>query len=265
MAVVRTDLWLDDDFSNCENICARFSKSFSGDSPNKIYKYLSQFGMYKPNRQSYENFTELKKRNYWKKVEAIFRKYKKEWKGPDIPIYIFPMASINSLFSQVKTTKSGVAFKDKLFLFLTPLEDDLELEALFIHEYHHTCRLQHQNKKIEDNTLIDSMILEGLAEHTVKEYCGQDYLAYWCKSYSKKEILNFWERFLKQQRSTKRFSKLHDDILFGRGTYPKMIGYSAGFVFVSMYKEKKDLSLQESFKLDSETFITSLLKEKTTE
>ncbi|WP_231734802.1 DUF2268 domain-containing protein [Bacillus sp. FJAT-29937] len=265
MGVIRTDLWLEEDFYNYEKICARLAKSFSDNSPNKIYKYLSQFGMYKPNRQSYENFTELKKRNYWEKTEEIFRKYKKKWKGSDIPIYIFPMASINSLFSRSKKAKSGVAFNDKIFLFLSPFENDLELEALFIHEYHHTCRLNHQNKKIEDSTLIDSIILEGLAEHAVKEYCGKEYVAHWSENYSKKEILYFWERFLKQQITTKRLSKLHDDILYGRGTYPKMLGYSAGFVIVSMYKEEKDLTLQQSFRLDSESFITGLLKEKTAE
>ena len=251
-------MWLEEDFYNYEKVCGRLSKSFSNDSPSKIYKYLSQFGMYKPNWQSYENFTELKKRNYWEKTERIFKKYKREWQGPDIPIYIFPMASINSLFSKIKTTKSGVAFKDKLFLFLTPFDDDKELEALFIHEYHHTCRLQHQNKKIENATLIDSMILEGLAEHAVKEYCGENYIAHWCKHYSEKEFLYFWERFLKEKINAKRFSNLHDDILFGRGKYPKMIGYAAGFAIVSMYKEKKNFSLQESFKLDSQTFIPSL-------
>ncbi|MDF1512080.1 DUF2268 domain-containing putative Zn-dependent protease, partial [Robertmurraya sp. DFI.2.37] len=38
--------------------------------------------------------------------------------------------------------------KRKCFLFLTPLEDLMELEALFVHEYHHVCRMNKQKKEI---------------------------------------------------------------------------------------------------------------------
>lgn len=214
--------------------------------------------MYKPNRQSHENFKQLKKEKYWEKTEGIFRKYKKEWKGPEIPIYIFPITAMNSIFSGTFRNKSGVAFKDKLFLFISPFEDDMELEALFVHEYHHVCRIQSQNKKTEEATLLDSIILEGLAEHTVGEYCGKKYIADWCGYYSKKEIIRFWDMFLKQKKNTKRFQKLHDDILYGRGKFPKMVGYAAGFVIVSIYKEEKKYSLKDSFMLPSERYISSV-------
>lgn len=260
IGVIRTDQWLEEDFYYEEKICKRLSKGFSDDNPLKIYKYLSQFGMYRPNRQNYEMFKELKKRNYWDKIDKIFRKYKKEWKGPDVTIYIFPMAASTSIFSRSTSNKSGVAFKDKLFLFLTPVADEKELEALFVHEYHHVCRIHSQNKKLEESTLLDSIILEGLAEHSVEKFCGKKYLASWCEHYTEIEILNFWERFLKQQIGIKKLNKLHDDILYGRGKFPKMAGYSAGFVIVSMYNKQKDISLLDSFHLKSERFISGLLK-----
>ncbi|KAB2337712.1 DUF2268 domain-containing protein [Cytobacillus depressus] len=213
--------------------------------------------MYKPNRKSFENFKQIKTKNYWEKTERIFQKYKKAWKGPDIPIYIFPIAAVNSIFQRRNFKKSGVAFKDKLFLFISPFEDEKELEALFVHEYHHTCRIHRQNKQLSEATLLDSMILEGLAEHTVADCCGKKYLADWCEYYSKKEILFFWEKFLKQKGSTKKLDKLHDEILYGNGRFPKMVGYAAGFVIVSIYRDEKDYSLKDSFDLPSERFISS--------
>lgn len=42
--------------------------------------------------------------------------------------------------------KSGVSFPNQLFLFIGEVENDKELEALFIHEYHHVCRIHHQKK-----------------------------------------------------------------------------------------------------------------------
>ncbi|MBY0121031.1 DUF2268 domain-containing protein [Bacillus sp. S/N-304-OC-R1] len=220
--------------------------------------------MYKPNRQTYETFKALKEKKYWEKTEKIFRKYKKAWNGPDIDIYIFPIAARNTLFSRVNVNKSGVAFEGQLFLFITPSIDDKELEALFVHEYHHTCRLQKKNIKLEDATLLDSIILEGLAEHAVYECCGEKYTAEWCRYYSEKEIIHFWNTFLKSKLHTKKMSKEHDEILYGRGGYPKMTGYAAGFVIVSMYKEKNKFSLRDSFNLPSESFISSLSGEKRT-
>lgn len=258
LGVIRTDLWMEADFYNVEKICEKLSSDFSRDRPGKIYSYLNQFGMYKPDRKSYEMFKELKEKKYWEKTEKIFRKYKRAWNGPDISIYIFPLSARNSLFSKSNTRKSGVAFKQNLFLFITPFTDEMELEALFVHEYHHTCRLQKLNIKIEDATLLDSMILEGLAEHAVQESCGKKYTAEWCRYYSDKEIIQFWESFLKRSIHTKKLSKLHDDILYGRGRYPRMAGYSAGFVIVSMYREKKRFSFRDSFNIPSESFISSL-------
>lgn len=259
MGIIRTDLWLNKDFSRVDKICERLSNVFNGDNSNKIYQYLTQFGMYKPNTKTYEIFEKLKEERYWEKVESIFRKYHKEWNGPDIPIYIFPLAAANTIFSNSIHRKSGVAFKDKLFLFLSHLEDEKELEALFVHEYHHTCRITSQNLKAEEATLLDSMILEGLAEYAVQEYCGKKYIANWCEYYSEKEIIQLWEKFLKKEKKTKKMSKKHDDILYGRGKLPKMAGYSAGFVIVSMYRREKDFTWKQSFSLEADGFIPKIL------
>lgn len=239
-------------------MCEQFKSSFSETNPYKIYDYLIKLGMYKPNRKSYRNFEDMKLEGVWGKVDAMFKKYRRKWKGPNIPIYIFPIGAINGLFLGRQEKKSGLAFKDKLFLFLSSLDDEKELEALFVHEYHHTCRINKQNKRIEEFTLLDSIVMEGLAENAVKECCGTKYVANWCTYYSNKEILHFWKRYIHKSLHVKKEDEIHDYILYGSKNYPRMLGYAAGFEIVSMYKMKNDFSIIQSFQLPSKHFILEM-------
>lgn len=258
IGVIRTDKWLDADFHDPVKISRKFMKLFGEDDPQKVYEYLMKFGMYKPNRRTLACFEELKRRNTWEKTEKIFKKYQRKWDGKDIPIYIFPMNGTNSFFGRTENLKSGVAFKDKLFLFLTPLADEMELEALFVHEYHHTCRINKQNKSWKKFTLQDSLIMEGLAEYAVETCCGPKYRARWCNYYSRKEIHYFWERFLQKNLQIEKRSEQHDEIFYGYKKYPKMIGYAAGYEIVSIFKEKQNLTLKDSLLLPSERFFSEL-------
>lgn len=215
-----------------------------------------KYGMYKPNRRSLDNFEKMKEQGIWEEIEKLFKKYRREWNGPNISIYIFPITVMNWLFLGRQEVKSGIAFKDKLFLFLSPLEDEREIEALFVHEYHHTCRINEQNKSIETFTLLDSLVMEGLAENAVEECCGPDYRAKWCTYYSRKEIQYYWKRYIREKLHVKKENKIHDQILYGYKDFPKMLGYAAGYEIVSMYKSKNDFSIKQSFQLPSEHFIS---------
>ncbi len=256
---VKTDEWLEDEFNRPLELCKRLKDSFGGDSPERIYQYLSKFGMYQPNQRTLAGFKELKEWKAWDRLEKIFLKYKKKWQGPDVPIYLFPKKSGGFFLSNRQDIpKSGVSFNDKVFLFLSPLEDEKELEALFVHEYHHVCRMNKQKKKVKDYTLLDSMILEGLAEHAVVEMVGEKYLANWCKQYSSKEISEVWSQSIKDHLDSNKTTRIHDDLLFGRKKYPPLIGYAVGYELVSKYKQKNRLSIANSFILTSEKIIEGI-------
>ena len=70
--------------------------------------------------------------------------------------------------------RAGVAFTDKLFVFMTSHTSDEEMLAVLTHEYHHVCRLKAINQSDETITLLDAMMMEGLAERAVEEYCGKN-------------------------------------------------------------------------------------------
>jgi uncharacterized protein YjaZ len=248
MGIIRTDKWLEDEFDRPTKVCEKLVPSFNGLSAPKIYNQLTDFGMYRVSRMAKEIFNSMKEKMIWEEVEEIFLKYKRKWGGPDIPIYLFPIGQNRSFFSrQEEKVKGGVSYPDKMFLFLSGGLTSAELEALFVHEYHHICRLNKQTKRLDDYTLLDSIIIEGLAEYTVLIHCGRNYLADWCKMYSGAELDNLWEKFLQANLDIKKSEKRHDDLLYGSGKIPRLLGYAAGFKIVEDYYRNNEYSTKLSF------------------
>lgn len=215
--------------------------------------------MYKPDRRSRKAFDKLKEREFWSATKKFLNQYKRKWNGPDIPIFIFPLDESNSRLMREGRGKSGVSFVDKMFIFLTPIDDLKELEALFVHEYHHVCRMQAQKKSPEEYTILDSIILEGLAEHAVAANCGEKYTGEWSRRYSTKKLAEYWEDEISGKLSMTRNDREHDQILFGLGGKPRLIGYAMGYEIVKQYKQHGNFSEKASFKIPSSEF-TKLIK-----
>jgi uncharacterized protein YjaZ len=247
MGIIRTDQWLEEEFDSPLKICEKLMPYFKRQKPKEIYNQLVDFGMYRPSRSALENFDWLIEQNAWDKVEQLFNKYKQKWHGPDIPVFLFPVAQSGGFFFREVKSKAGVSFPDKMFLFLSNYDDPKEVEALLVHEYHHVCRLRMLGKRIEEYSLLDSIIIEGLAEYAVLKYCGREYLADWCRMYKEKELLNFWEKYLKEQLNTKKHERKHDELLYGVGRLPKLLGYAVGYNIVERFYEIKNFSTKLSF------------------
>ncbi|WP_066071135.1 DUF2268 domain-containing protein [Neobacillus soli] len=254
MGIIRTDQWLQEEFGRPVKICEKLKPYFKGQTSNEIYNQLLNFGMYRPSWSSRSNLDRMVEQKAWDKVEHISQKYQKKWNGPDIPVFLFPLAQSRGFFMREVKSKAGVSFPDKMFLFLSHYEDSKEVEALLVHEYHHVCRLRMLNKKIEDYTLLDSIIIEGLAEYAVLKNCGREYLADWCRMYSEREILNFWEKYLKKQLGKKKHEKAHDELLYGGGRIPNLLGYAAGFSIVENFYKNNNYSTKLSFTTPALTF-----------
>lgn len=256
MGIIRTEQWLHEDFGRPDKICERLTPYFKGQKPNEIYSQLMNFGMYTPSRASKINFDFMLREKVWDKAELLFQKYRDNWSGPDVPVFLFPLCQAKGFFlRKEEKRKGGVSFPDKMFLFLGQIEDPKELEALFVHEYHHVCRLQTLNKRMEDYTLLDSIIIEGLAEYAVLKHCGKEYLANWCHMYTDREISDFWDKYLKDMLQKKKNERVHDQLLFGGGRIPKLLGYAAGYNIIGKFYKKRHYSAKLSFSLPAEKYI----------
>ncbi|WP_394235426.1 DUF2268 domain-containing protein [Niallia oryzisoli] len=257
MGIERTDKWLDEYFNDPLRICRQMRSSFKDKGESELYRYLLTFGMYRPSRMTNEIFHELKKSDSWTKVEKLYAEYQKKWNGPDIPVYIFPFGKKRASKSEMK---GGVSFKDAMILFLSHYNnEEKELEALFVHEYHHVCRLNESHKPLKDYTLIDSLVMEGFAEHAVTTYCGDSYNANWVSRYSDEELRHYWERDVKKHLQAKRTDPIHDAILFGKFRYPDLLGYSLGYWLIKKASQKKHFSIQDTFSVKSEKLMDYMI------
>ncbi|MFE3577652.1 DUF2268 domain-containing protein [Lysinibacillus sp. NPDC059133] len=238
MSVIPTDEWLNElmasqrfnDSKNLEDLqrsilCGRLVEIFIGGSPDEIQFELQQQGLF----QSHEkiDINKLKKQNVWEVVQKEFNYLKERWSGPNIPIYIFPITQ-----EQMITKKNGVAYPNALFLYIEELEKQ-ELKALFAHEYNHVCRLQYLDKSLDEVTLLDSLILEGLAECEVEKIYGDKWLAPWLRSYSLDKMLEIWKEHFLPQINIQGLNN-HAEFLYG-GKLPQWIGYCIGYEIVRTY------------------------------
>ena len=148
-----------------------------------------------------------------------------------------------------------MAYHDKLLLFISSNSTKNEREALLIHEYHHVCRLNTQKKKIDEYTLKDSCVLEGLAEYTVQHYLGEKFLAPWITRYTKETLQTYIERDFNKLIDTPRKDKIHDQFMYGNKKWPPMIGYCIGYHLVKAYFHEESFSAKTSFSVSSEKII----------
>ncbi|WP_059173012.1 DUF2268 domain-containing protein [Bacillus sp. FJAT-27445] len=254
MAIVPTDEWLKENWHRPEMICKQLEPFFQNGKPQAIYDELLSFGMYRPSSMSGKEIEMLLESGAWEKTEQLFKKYQAKWKGPEVPVFIFPAAKKKAFFRKAAAQKSGVSYPDKLFLFLPIIEDPKELEALLVHEYHHVCRINTIEKEVRENTLLESMIMEGLAEYAVYHECGEEYLAEWCSLYEERELMHFFKVLLQDNLDKKRTDKVHDRLLFGGNGIPRLLGYCYGYYLVKKHFFSHDFSLKDSFEIKESSF-----------
>ena len=255
MGVVRTDRWLEEQFFSPEKICARIANS-TGEA-SRLYSFLLEKGMYRPNVFTRETFSFLKEIKAWDCAEKLFSTYQKRWIGPDSNVYIFP--SRYSVFEPHLYKNGFTIFPDKVFLFLPRLKDKKEIEALFVHEYHHATRMDKLRKQPEAYTLQDSLIMEGLAEMAVAEYVGAEYVAGWHERYSAAILLDAWHRMFKDNLDIPLTDPGHDHLLYGYRLGKPMIGYALGFYIVRLYKQiNRNFSITGTLSIPAEAIIVQV-------
>ncbi|WP_108670056.1 DUF2268 domain-containing protein [Peribacillus acanthi] len=255
-----TKEWLEKHADNPIEITKLLLDAFQEDDVEKLHQYLQNQGMFRGGKKSEEDFRKMVDRSLWAEAEKIFQNYKIQWSGVDIPIYLFPIKSA-SLFIRGER-KLGIAFKDKMILFLSPNVEVKELEAIMIHEYHHVNRLNKMTKPAKEMSLLDSLIMEGLAEYTVNQILGERYTAKWTSIYQESEVNKLWEKHIKENLTIQKHEKLHEAIMYGKNGYPALLGYCIGYYLVKEYYSIHHYSTKMSFSVTSDIFRNTYEKKR---
>ncbi|TMN23383.1 DUF2268 domain-containing putative Zn-dependent protease [Lentibacillus cibarius] len=262
MTVIRTDKWLLDYCENPVKLCQKLKAQFHDDvRPSEIHQHLSAHGMYRhPPKLGDEWIDQLRDLGIWRLVRKEEQELKKLWNGPDVPIFIFPSDPYNRKLWQDQNGKSGLAFPDKLFLFISEENAENEIRALFTHEYNHICRLNSYKKNINDYQLLDTVVLEGVAENAVRERLGNAYTADWTAYYTDVDLEKLWRQFVYPNKSSPISSRIHQEILYGHGFCPKMTGYCVGYYIVRKYMDATNATTADLLTIEPETMIEGIDK-----
>lgn len=265
MGVIRTDRWLRDYlkkgknvpmhhrfFLQFETILQPIYPYFRHLHPREFHEMLLLQGMFLPGIEDEEFVEAIVKTKIWEVVKKEYEALRNEWEGPEAFIYIFPVNERNELIMNELGGKTGISFKEKVFLFVSHQTKLSGIRALLTHEYHHTCRLHQLNRDERELTLLDSIIVEGLAEFAVYERFGASELGKWTNMYHKEELQLIWEQIF-DERLFLRGKDYHSIYLYGSESrqIPQWAGYALGYELVKSCR----LSTKQLLKLDSEEIL----------
>lgn len=239
MPIVNTRHLFEEESKRLQLACELVKKIFPGAPPEAVEYELIRQGLLQKGRLSLSL-------DVWQLVERQFRKLILDWAGPDIPIYIFPITN--------GFEKNGIAYREGILLFISENLTVKELQSLFTHEYHHMCR-----RLIIDEhpTLMDSLVMEGLAEDAIENLFGKEYLSDWTQYYSLTEVQNYWESNFVPALYQKGLH-LHKPFLFGDDSLklPPWIGYCTGYRIIKAFKERcGPFSIEELMQINAEDII----------
>ncbi len=236
-----------------ELICDPIAEHFEEYHTAQLHKYFLDNGMFYPDAKILNEVKALEKNNVWNLVQNHYEKLQGDWKGSKAEIFIFPAERRNEIIMNELKGKTGISFHDVIVLFLTKENTPDEIKALLTHEYNHVCRLTALEQQLEELSLLDSMVIEGMAEVAVEQNHGTELLAPWVNLYSKEELLPYWSK-VKRYLGVKGKSN-HDVFLYGdrsSRTFPKWFGYSMGYLLVKEYLEKHDsMSMRELLQIEA--------------
>lgn len=267
MPVIATDQWLKDYLNSKsgtmekdmalqrEILCRKLIAYFPNATAYDIHHHLLQNGLFLPSASDQKVIEAMCRKDYWKIIVEELKQLISKWNGPDIPVFIFPSNLKNKQLRVDFNGRSGLAYQDKICLFISSRTSEAELQALLTHEYNHVCRLQYLNKKEEDIQLLDAMVLEGMAEMAVYERLGKKYLAKWTSIYSLAYVLTYWSEWFAPNLDSKKIDMRHNLLMYGDYSIPKWLGYNMGFHLVASFAENKQIELDKILRIPSKVIL----------
>ncbi|KGP92003.1 hypothetical protein N780_15850 [Pontibacillus chungwhensis BH030062] len=244
-------------YSQLKKIGEPVSKHFPSSTPEEVLYHLQQNGLFQPGewRKIKPLLKSMRDIEIWKTIEVEFVRLKKQWKGPDIPIYVFPIT--RGYDKRQEKNKNGLAIKEAVFLFLSATHSSNELKAILAHEYHHVCRMNVQKLNEVELRLDDLLVLEGTAEQVVKRVYGKGYMAPWTTAFKENEIKPYWNKYLVPVLDSKDHEQ-NMKLMYGNkfGRPPKWMGYNAAYHLVNAFCRKKGLQkIEDLFHVSAEEVI----------
>ncbi|MDX8344621.1 DUF2268 domain-containing putative Zn-dependent protease [Rossellomorea sp. YZS02] len=130
------------------------------------------------------------------------------------------------------------------------------LKSVIFHEYHHHLRMCKLNMTEGNETLLDRLVLEGLAEHFVRIELGDAYMGPYKSVLSEEEAQKLWNTRFRHHIDDR--GEMADSYIFGNKEMglPFWGGYSLGYHLVEWYmNENSEWTIEELTELPSKSFL----------
>lgn len=142
-----------------------------------------------------------------------------------------------------------------VFVYLSTFSKKI-LENTVAHELNHTIYYYHHYDDFNNYTLLDEILLEGLAENFREQFFDSD-ITPWAGSLNQAEAFDVLEKT--KELLVSRDKKVIKEFLFGNDVYKKWTGYSIGYWIVKEFiKNNTSLSWDEIMKTELQKFIEDL-------
>ena len=130
------------------------------------------------------------------------------------------------------------------------------LEATVIHEFHHFWRMGLLHITEENETLLDKLVLEGLAEYFVGQLLGSERQGPFINALTEEQAKELWTSTYQNQLHLK--GEETNLLLFGgeEKGLPLWAGYSMGFHLVQWFiNSRPDFTIEEITAIPAKAFI----------
>lgn len=135
------------------------------------------------------------------------------------------------------------------------------IENTVVHELNHTIYCYNHYDDFNNYTLIDEMIMEGLAENFREQILDGSSVP-WAVALTKQDALDILNTINEKALYTRDQNTIKD-VLFGNNKYQKWTGYSVGYWLVKEFiKNNPGLSWDKIMKLPSQEILQTTNKKK---
>jgi len=243
-----------------QNRTALLKRVFSFDDQD--LETIQFFGMFQPSQNINsleEQLNRMNALNFEKEIEQELIQLKKEY--PSHGSIDFELFILNANDTFVISKLNGVsAFTDwngrMCFVVLPEERVRKTLKSVITHEYHHHWRIQTLGTKEFEETLLDRIILEGLAEFFVSYRLGNTFIGPYKDVLTESAALSLWEEIFKKYADNTGSS--NDKFMFGSPVenLPFWGGYSVGFHLVNRFAiHHPEITIEQMTAMKSKEFI----------
>src|SRR5699024_1218079 len=158
MSIIATDQWLKQyqasksgvwevDMKLQQKILCEQLTSFLPDATlHDIHQHLIQNGLFLPSPSDQKMIAQLCKGKYWRIAADTLVRLKQGWNGPAVPVFIFPANMENEQLRVDFQGRSGLAYHDKIFLFISNHTRSEEHTSELQSRFDLVCRLLLEKK-----------------------------------------------------------------------------------------------------------------------